>query len=213
MIQRTASFSISPGRLPTIPVAGLPRRRQLSLPARPRGPARRLPRARHTSGVNGRILGPGTAGSLGAGLPGPRRCSATLISAALPAPFQLTFRRPPPARPLRPARSPPATAPARPQTDSAPPPLEKYTPGPSASAAARACVRARVRACVRRDCRDPGQINCAAVALWSGGSCGLGPGPAKPGSPAAAQAAQTRAARPQLLCPKLAARRLDEPSR
>lgn len=65
----------------------------------------------------------------------PRRCSATLISAALPAPFQLTFRRPPPARPVHPARPPAArrlTAirHSRKTTRSAP-------------AAVRACVRSK----------------------------------------------------------------------
>lgn len=131
--------------------------------------------------VRSKAANPG-AGVGGAPLYGPRGAGrrATLISAAQPAPFQSTFRRPPPARPLRPAR------PLGGQTDSAPPP-------PPAAGKIRArpwqlYVRARARAYVRAGGRRAAGIRLKeiarlraglagfAVARWGGRSCGLGAG-------------------------------------
>lgn len=129
--------------------------------------------------VRSKAANPG-AGVGGAPLYGPRGAArrATLISAAQPAPFQSTFRRPPPARPLRPAW------PLGWQTDSAPPPPpppEKYGLGPGnfACARARMCVRVSVGPAgirLKEKARMGAGLAGFAVARWGGCSCRLGAG-------------------------------------
>lgn len=195
LLYTSASSPVSPGHLPATRLAGFPPSLNLSVLSGSEGSASRLPRSRHACGVKRRIFPPRDSGGPqrrppgpgGAGPDwGPGRCSATLISATLPAGFQLTFQRPPgtpppptlrlPGRTAHPPRHAPRHAPVRPLPRTTPLPAVARRALPPATPPARSSPHpfsrppltatrqlwtntALALVAVRRAARDPGRIS------------------------------------------------------